>query len=83
MHKHGFSFVEELVPPDFPKELAPRQPHFRYRRADETWPLFQLGPGLFTANFVPPYKGWFQEVKPCLMQGVETLLKTYPLADRL
>ncbi|SFQ13855.1 TIGR04255 family protein [Tranquillimonas alkanivorans] len=56
--KLGFGHIERLPPSDFPSEMLAGQPVFRYRRAPNTWPLFQLGPGLFTANITPPYEGW-------------------------
>jgi len=77
----GFSHVEKLVPDMVPLELLAHRPSHRYRKAPETWPLYQLGPGLFTVNIVPPYQGWasFREV---VRQGLERLYETYPLAER-
>lgn len=54
----GFGHVERLSPPNVPMEMLAGQPVLRVRPAPGRWPLYQLGPGLFTCNIVPPYKGW-------------------------
>ena len=54
----GLTDVQDLVPTVVPPELLPNQPRLRLRTAPGRWPLAQLGPGIITANIVPPYKGW-------------------------
>lgn len=54
----GFGLIERVVPPGFP--LLAHQVAFRYRNTTgvDGAPLFQVGPGIFTANISPPYKSW-------------------------
>src|SRR5690242_9194487 len=54
----GFGLFERVIPTGFP--LLAGQPTFRYRNttAVEGAPVFQLGPGVFTVNLVPPYQSW-------------------------
>jgi len=54
----GFGLVERVIPPGFP--LLAHQVAFRYRNTTgvEGAPLFQVGPGIFSINLVPPYKSW-------------------------
>lgn len=74
--------VETLIPKDFPSELLPNKPHHRFRRGPDRWPLYQLGPGLMTANIVPPYNGW-AAFRNHLAAGFEALVKFYPLGTEL
>jgi uncharacterized protein (TIGR04255 family) len=79
--KVGFDAVERLIPEDVPVEIIPWRPVSRFRVGPAKWPLFQIGPGLFTANIVPPYEGWevFREV---IQTGLKCLYKAYPSPDR-
>jgi uncharacterized protein (TIGR04255 family) len=43
--------------------------------------LLQIGPGLFSANAVPPYRSW-DEFSPVVRSGVEVLLRTRDEAER-
>lgn len=72
---------EELVPSIVPLELLPNKPRLRLRSAENEWPLVQVGPGIVTANIVPPYQGW-RAFQPFLHQLIEALFATYPLAAR-
>lgn len=76
-----FSFVEPLVPPGMPPEMLPNAPHLRFRKGAGTWPLYQIGPGLFTANAIRGYKGW-QEFRRILSEGLVCLGASYPLPDK-
>lgn len=69
----GFVDVERLVPEQVPLEVLANQPIFRVRRKKNTWPLFQIGPGVFTCNIVPPYKGW-AEFRESLILGFEAFI---------
>ncbi len=76
--KNGFEFVKRVVPQEIPIEYTGGSPIFRYRKTKNSWPLYQTGPGLFTANIVPPYNGW-KEFKKYLDEGVTHLYSSYPL----
>jgi uncharacterized protein (TIGR04255 family) len=78
--KTGFEYVEQIVPDEVPIELTSGNPIFRFRKAKNAWPLYQTGPGLFTANIVPPYKGW-KEYKKFLDQGLAHLYSSYPMPN--
>lgn len=81
IESEGFAFVEQLIPKEVPLELLPRKPVFRIRKEKNTWPVYQLGPGLFTANMVPPYNGWkgFRKIVEC---GVKLLYQSYPIPEK-
>lgn len=75
------SHVEELVPNIVPLELLPNQPRLRLRSHPGKWPLAQLGPGVITANIVPPYEGW-EAFRPFIHKLVDGLFKHYPIAEK-
>lgn len=81
--KAGFKHVERLIPEAVPAEMVPRQPIFRFRKGANQWPLFQIGPGIFTCNIVPPYLGWKKEFKPVLDQGLDLLESAFPFQQIL
>jgi uncharacterized protein (TIGR04255 family) len=43
--------------------------------------LYQVGPGIFSANAVPPYKSW-DEFEPIIRAGVEALIASRPTEER-
>lgn len=66
----GFSNAERLLPAGLP--VIAQQPIYRYRK-DESPTLYQVGPGLFSANTTPPYTSWTTFVSD-VKCGVEALL---------
>ena len=80
-NKVGLSEVRELIPDIVPIELTPGQPRIQLRSKSGNWPLVQIGPGLLTANIVPPYEGWaaFEEF---LYESVGRLFSAYPISER-
>ena len=80
LKKTGFEYVQRVVPEEIPIELTSENPIFRFRKAKNAWPLYQNGPGLFTANIVPPYKGW-KEFKKFLDEGLTHLYSSYPMPN--
>jgi uncharacterized protein (TIGR04255 family) len=74
VHRAGYSEVTRLVPEPFP--MLVHQPAFRFNSANvgETKSLYQVGPGMFSANAVPPYESW-SAFGPIVRSGVEALLR--------
>ena len=77
----GLGHREELIPVAVPIEFVGGQPQLRLRRAEGKWPLAQVGPGVVTANIVPPYNGW-AEFSGFLRSVTKILFKNYPLAEK-
>ena len=78
LRETGFEYSKRIIPEEIPIELTSGNPIYRFRKAKNTWPLYQIGPGLFTANIVPPYAGW-KEYKKFLDQGLNNLYSSYPM----
>lgn len=77
----GYTEVERLGMSGFP--LVMHQPVFRFKKPSESedGSLFQVGPGLFTANAVPPYESW-ERFGPLVEEGVIAMLATRPREER-
>lgn len=71
----GFGLVERVIPAGFP--LFAHQVAFRYRNTTgvEGAPIFQIGPGVFSINIVPPYKSW-EGFLPYIDLGLTLLLES-------
>jgi uncharacterized protein (TIGR04255 family) len=71
----GFGVSERLSPMGFP--VLPFTPLLRYRKSpgSEGNFLYQIGPGLFSANALPPYRDW-ESFRPILKDGVQALLSS-------
>ncbi|MBK6896969.1 MAG: TIGR04255 family protein [Alphaproteobacteria bacterium] len=78
----GYKEVQSRIPADMPVEILGSAPVLQLRKEKDTWPLFQIGPGLFTANTVPPYNGW-SSFRNDFHLGLEALYKSYPAASSL
>ena len=77
----GLQILQELIPKGVPAELLPNQAFIRLRPEDGKWPLCQIGPGVATANIVPPYNGW-AAFEPFLHGVIDRLFIAYPLAEK-
>lgn len=76
----GYTNVMRLVPDPFP--MLAHQPVYRFNSQNEggTKSLYQVGPGLFSANAVPPYESW-SSFGPIVKAGVKALLKARDSAE--
>lgn len=77
----GFTHSERLVPHGFPP--MPFAPVYRYSQSGTRpgEPVFQLGPGVFSAHITPPYKSW-DKFRPYVEIGVKALLQARGESER-
>lgn len=77
----GWTASERMLPVGFP--LINFQPVLRIRSLKETESqmLYQVGPGVFSANALPPYKNW-ESFQPFAARGLDFLLKARIPAER-
>jgi uncharacterized protein (TIGR04255 family) len=78
VEQRGYGHIERLVPVDVPLEMLPRQPIYRCRVRENEWPLYQVGPGIFTCNIVPKYEGW-SRFRNIVDLGIKDLLESFPV----
>lgn len=75
----GLQRAERVVPPGFP--VMPGQVVYRFRSGDKSAPnLLQVGPGVFTANALPPY-AW-AAFDRFMREGIDALLSARPASER-
>ncbi|MGD0759705.1 MAG: TIGR04255 family protein [Candidatus Sulfotelmatobacter sp.] len=70
---YGFSMSERVLPPNFP--LVPFGVVYRIREtnAEQKNFLYQIGPGVFSANALLPYRNW-NNFKPIVERGIRALI---------
>lgn len=78
----GYSAVTRLIPEPFP--LLVHQPVLRFDGPEggQAKSLYQIGPGLFSANAVPPYESWPSSFSRTVASGIDALLATRDPAER-
>lgn len=76
----GFRSIERLLPQGSPS--FPGQATVRFRRRANTPPLLQVGPGVFTANGLPPTYTHWGDFRPLLEDGVKALLGSRPIDEQ-
>lgn len=67
---------EELPTASIPDELVGHVVQHRFRVAPDSWPLVQVGPGIFTVNSTDDYK--WPEFCPRVLSAVEKLYDAHP-----
>lgn len=71
MDELGFTHSERLIPEGFPTLAGQIVARFRSRRDQP--PLYQIGPGIFSANGLPPtYSNW-EGFAPFLFRGLDAV----------
>ncbi len=75
--KEKFPAYKRKVPHGLPEQLLLYQPVHQYWSKPETWPVLQLGPGIFTVNDTDKNYDWHSSYLPLIQQGIDWVLKAY------
>lgn len=75
--QNGFPNVITKVPNDVPREFLGGRTILQFRPEDNGWPLYQLGPGVFTVNITKKYNGWLS-FQPIIAKGINALISAHP-----
>jgi uncharacterized protein (TIGR04255 family) len=77
---NGYTRQSRLLPPSMP--MIAGQPAVRWNldNEGETQSLYQVGPGMFSANAVPPYGNW-KEFREVVAAGVHALIHSRAMAE--
>lgn len=67
---------EQLPSANIPDELVGHVVQHRFRIAANSWPLVQVGPGVFTVNSTADYK--WADFRPRVLSAVEKLYDAHP-----
>jgi uncharacterized protein (TIGR04255 family) len=73
--KDTFGFSEELPASQAPEGFLPYTVQHRFRAEVDSWPLFQIGPGIASVNYTKPYK--WSDFKTMALFLREKLLVAY------
>lgn len=76
-----YSEHEQLPVANIPDELVGHIVQHRFRVALKSWPLIQVGPGIFTVNSTADYK--WSDFRPRVMSAIKKLYDAHPKVDEL
>jgi len=72
---------EQLPTANIPDELVGHVVQHRFRVAANSWPLVQVGPGVFTVNSTADYK--WTDFRPRVLTAIENLYDAHPKVGEL
>lgn len=75
--ENKFPDYKRIVPNEIPEHILLYRPIHQYWSADNTWPVLQLGPGIFTINCTEQWYDWETTFRPLIQDAVQWLLKAY------
>lgn len=75
--KKEFPYFVSKYPQDIPSFLVNYQPTYQFWMGENTWPVYQLGPGIFTVNETEKNYEWQKHFYPLLNNGLKYLIKAY------
>lgn len=75
--KDDFPVRESLIPAGFPSNLLVNSPSYRFRRKENGYPLFQIGPGILSLNTTDEFYEWEEYFSWCKAL-LSAFLKVYP-----
>lgn len=76
-----YSEHEQLPAANIPDELAGYVVQHRFRVAANSWPLVQVGPGIFTVNSTADYK--WPDFRPRVLSAIDKLYDAHPKVGEL
>ncbi|MBK5190418.1 MAG: TIGR04255 family protein [Methanosarcinales archaeon] len=78
--KDKYPFHEQLPTATMPDEIAGYVVQHRFRKAEDEWPLIQIGPGVITLNDTEGYV--WETFRERISQVLDTLFDAYPEAEK-
>ncbi|EFK08808.1 conserved hypothetical protein [delta proteobacterium NaphS2] len=72
---------EQLAAANIPDEMAGHVVQHRFRVGPNTWPLLQVGPGIFTVNSTADYR--WTDFRPRVLTAIDNLHDAHPKVDDL
>jgi uncharacterized protein (TIGR04255 family) len=72
----GYPEHEQLQTANIPDEFVAHVVQHRFRVAANSWPLVQVGPGIFTVNSTADYK--WTDFRPRVLSAIEKLYEAHP-----
>lgn len=75
--KKKFPIYKRKIPYEMPDQLLQYQAVNQYWSSPETWPVLQLGPGIFTVNDTEVNYDWPKTYFPLIKDALDWILKAY------
>ena len=75
--ENQFPFYRRIVMQEIPDQLLFYRPVHQYWTSENTWPVLQLGPGIFTVNCTDQGYDWEETFRPLIEKAVEWLMQSY------
>jgi len=79
--KEEYPFFEQMPSATTPDELVAYSPQYRLRKAENRWPLIQVGPGLLTLNDTDAYV--WEDFEGRVDRMLTAMFEMYPASQRL
>jgi uncharacterized protein (TIGR04255 family) len=70
-------YYKRIVPSDIPEQLLFYRAVHQYWKGEKTWPVVQLGPGMFTVNCTEEWYDWEENYFPFLQKAIQWLIQAY------
>ncbi len=77
--KDRYPFPEQMPTVNIPDEMAAHVVQHRFRKAENDWPLVQVGPGIMTLNDTHGYT--WARFREQITNLLESLFAAYPIAE--
>lgn len=72
-----FPFYRRILPSELPDQLLSYKVAHQYWKAENTWPVIQLGPGIFTVNCTDQVYDWDTVYRPLIEKAINWLMQAY------
>lgn len=73
----SFPYYRRILPQDLPEQMLLYQVVHQYWTGENKWPVFQLGPGIFTINCTDEAYDWENNFRSLIKDGIDWLLQSY------
>lgn len=68
---------KRITPTDIPDQLLLYNAVHQYWKGEKTWPVIQLGPGIFTVNCTDDWYDWEETFYPFIQTALKWLVQSY------
>jgi len=75
--QNQFPVVQRKLPEEIPNNFLNYQTVYQYKSGEQTWPILQLGPGIFTVNDTDKNYDWNKTYFPLIKKSINWLEKAY------
>ncbi len=77
MVENELPYYKRIVPADLPEQLLFYRAVHQYWKSENTWPVVQLGPGMFTVNCTDDWYDWGANFFPFIEKALQWVTKAY------